>query len=85
MHAILTRKGSADYGPMNGRARNRINRVLITCNWDDMLRVARSLKIGTVGAVELMRSLQGGSRASRHGRALAELGRAIKTLLTVLT
>jgi hypothetical protein len=58
---------SADYGPMNGLARNRINRELITRNWDDMLRVAGSLKMGTVGAVEVMRSLQSGSRASRLG------------------
>jgi len=71
---------SADYGLMNGLARNRINRELIARNWDDMLRVAGSLKMGTVGAVELMRSLQGGSRASRLGQALAELGRIPKTV-----
>jgi len=71
---------SADYGLMNGLARNRINRELNARNWDDMLRVAGSLKMGTVGAVELMRSLQGGSRASRLGQALAELGRIPKTV-----
>jgi hypothetical protein len=51
-----------------------------------MLRVAGSLKMGTVGAVELMRSLQSGSRAFRLGQALAELGRIPKTvhLLTQL-
>src|SRR5438445_11762808 len=65
---------------MNGLARNRINRELITRNWDDMLRMAGSLKMSTVGAVELMRSLQGGSRASRLGQALAELGRIPKTV-----
>src|SRR2546429_9622540 len=36
--------------------------------------------MGRVGAVELMRSLQGGSRASRLGQALAELGRMPKTI-----
>jgi TnpA family transposase len=71
---------SADYGPMNGLARNGINRELIARNWDDMLRVAGSLKMGTVGALELMRSLQSGSRASRLGQALAELGRIPKTV-----
>ena len=65
---------------MNGLARNRINRELIARNWDDMLRVAGSLKMGTVGAVELMRSLESGSRASRLGQALAELGRIPKTV-----
>jgi TnpA family transposase len=65
---------------LNGLARNRINRDLIVRNWDDMLRVAGSLKMGTVGAVELLRSLQGGSRASTLGLALAELGRIPKTM-----
>jgi TnpA family transposase len=66
---------------MNGLARNRINRELITRNWDDMLRVAGSLRMGTLGPVELMRSLQGGSRASRLGQALAELGRIPNTVI----
>jgi hypothetical protein len=65
---------------MNGLARNRINRELITRNWDDSLRMASSLNMGTVGAVELIRSLQGGSRASRLGEALAEQGRIPKTV-----
>ena len=38
----------ADYGPLNGLARNRINSDLIVRKWDDMLRVAGSLKMSTV-------------------------------------
>lgn len=48
----------ADYGALNGLARNRINSNLITDHWDDMLRVAGSLKSGTVHATDLMRALQ---------------------------
>ena len=31
-------------------ARNQVNTELIANNWDDMLRVAGSLKLGTVSA-----------------------------------
>ncbi len=44
----------ADYGPLDGLARNRINSNLITDHWDDMLRVAGSLKLGTVHATDMM-------------------------------
>ena len=45
---------TADYGPLNDIARRRINTNLITRNWDDLLRVAWSLKLGVVNAHELM-------------------------------
>ncbi len=54
--------------------------TLIERNWDDLLRVAGSLKMGTVSASELMRALQGGSRLSTLGRAIGEVGRIAKTL-----
>jgi len=53
-------------------SRNRINTRLIAQHWDDLLRVAGSLKMGTVGAIELMRSFQGKSRHSALARASAE-------------
>jgi len=71
---------TADYGALNSVARNRLDTGLITRHWDDLLRVAGSLKMGTVGAIELMRSLQGGSRQSTLARAIGELGRIPKTL-----
>ena len=46
----------ADYGPLNGLVRHRINLDLIARNWDDMLRVAGSLKLGTVSASTLIRA-----------------------------
>ena len=70
----------ADYGPLDGLARHRINTELIGEQWEDILRVAGSLSTGTVRASELMRVLQGGGRPSRLGRAIAELGRIAKTL-----
>lgn len=77
----------ADYGPLDGVARNTLDTELIADNWDEMLRVAGSLKLGTVSASELMRSLQGprrqrgsGGRPSTLARAIAELGRIAKSL-----
>src|SRR5579859_1217339 len=49
----------ADYGLLNGLARSPINRNLIEQNWDDILRVAGSLKMNTVNVTELLRALQG--------------------------
>jgi TnpA family transposase len=70
----------ADYGPLNGLARQRIKIARIARNWDDLLRVAGSLKMGNVRASELIRGLQGGGRPSTLGRAIGELGRVAKTL-----
>lgn len=71
---------NADYDVLNNLARQRINALLIKQNWDDLLRVAGSLKWGTIRASELMRSLLKGSRPSTLTRALGELGRIAKTL-----
>ena len=75
---------AADYGQLDGIARNRINVRLIEKSWDDLLRVAGSLKTGTVGAHEIMRLLTRGGGPSRSAstlaRAVAEVGRVAKTL-----
>ncbi|TFB74783.1 hypothetical protein E3O21_14475 [Cryobacterium flavum] len=66
---------TANYGPLNGPARNQINTDLITTHWDDLLRVAGSLATGTVQASELLRVLQGGGRPTPLGRAWREYQR----------
>ena len=71
---------TADYGPLNGLARNRINIDLVTQNWEDVLRRAGSLKLGRIHAGAIMRVLQVKDRPTTLARALAELGRVIKTL-----
>jgi len=70
----------ANYGALDGLVRSRINVDLITNNWDDLLRVAGSLKLGTVSASELMRTLLGGKNPTTLSRAIGELGRIAKTL-----
>ena len=71
---------SADYGALNEVGRHRLSLGLIARNWDDMLRVAGSLKLGKVSASELTRSLLRSHRPSTLARAIAELGRIPKTL-----
>jgi TnpA family transposase len=71
---------TTDYGVLNGLARQRVNTDLISKNWDDLLRVAGSLKMNTICASELIRSLLRGKRPSVLTRAIAELGRIPKTL-----
>jgi TnpA family transposase len=70
----------ADYGPLNGVARHRINTPLIREHWDDLLRLAGSLKLGVVQATSIMRTLQIGERPTKLAQAVAELGRIDKTI-----
>ncbi|MBM4029666.1 MAG: Tn3 family transposase, partial [Planctomycetes bacterium] len=70
----------ADYESLEALARQRINARLIERNWDDLLRLAGSLKLGRIRASELVRSLLSSNRPSTLARALRELGRISKTL-----
>ncbi len=69
-----------DYGPLNELGRHVVNARLIHAHWDDMLRLAGSLKLGKVKATAVMRTLQRAGSLSGLGRAVAELGRVEKTL-----
>ena len=53
---------------------------LIEQNWDDLFRVAGSLKLGTVSATEIMRALHRGRKPSTIAKAIGELGKITKTL-----
>ncbi len=69
-----------DYGPLNELGRHVVNARLIHDHWDDMLRLAGSLKLGKVKATAVMRTLRRAGSLSGLGRAVAELGRVEKTL-----
>jgi TnpA family transposase len=73
----------ADYGELNAIARQRISLQLIAAHWDDLLRLAGSLKLGRVPATGIMRTLQVGDKPTRLAQALAEFGRIDKTLHTL--
>ncbi len=72
--------GKADYGALDELAAQRVNVALIVQHWEDLLRLAGSLKLGTVQAAGLIRTLQTKNRLTKLARALEELGRLIKTL-----
>lgn len=70
----------ADYGSFESIVRHKINMQRIAESWDDLLRLAGSLKLGRVSATGIMRTLQVGDRSTRIAQALAEFGRIEKTL-----
>ena len=70
----------ADYSPLNGVSRHRINSDLILQHWDNLLRLAGSLKLGLVQATSIMRTLQVGDRPTKLAQAVAEVGRIDKTI-----
>jgi len=70
----------AHYGPLDGLARHHVNTRLLAGNWDEICRLAASLRAGTVTASAMLRTLQRGPNPSSLARALAELGRVVKTL-----
>ena len=75
----------ADYGPMNAFSRHHLKLDQPEKYWEDCLRTAGSLKMGTIGATELIRSLLHQKRPSSLGKAIAELGKAVKTIHALRT
>lgn len=53
--------------------------MLIADQWDELLRLAGSLKLGTVQAPDILRTLTRVQTPTALGQAAAELGRIAKT------
>jgi len=70
----------ADYGALNPVAAHQLSHERIRAHWPDMLRVAGSLHTGTVAGYDLLRMLGRDGRPTPLGGAIAEYGRAAKTL-----
>ncbi len=70
----------ADYGPLAELASNYVNTERIVHHWDDMLCVTGSLKLGTIQASELIRSLLKSERPTSLALAIMEVGRINKTV-----
>jgi len=72
-----------DYPTLSGMIGGKINWKLIREHWDDLLRLAGSIKQGTVTASLMLRKL--GSYPRQNGLAvtLRELGRIERTLFTL--
>ena len=70
----------ADYGALNHIAAGVIRLDLIRDHWEDLIRLAGSLKLGHLQAAGVMRTLQVKDKPTTLARALSELGRVVKTL-----
>ena len=70
----------ADYGILNKIARSRINTKKIERHWDDMLRVAASLKMGSISAPTLIKTLLRTEKPSSLAQAIINLGKINKTI-----
>ncbi len=70
---------NANYGPLDKIARGVIKEHLIEDNWDDMMRIAGSLKLGTIRASELMKTLLKSDKPSSLAKAIKEVGRINKS------
>jgi TnpA family transposase len=62
----------ANYGPLDKLASNCVNTERVAHHWDDMLRIAGSLKLGTIQASELIRSLLKSERPSSLALAIMD-------------
>lgn len=71
---------TSTYPHLRPLLKGRIKRSLILSRWDDMVRVAGSLKLGWVTASLLLSKLQAYPRRNALSVALQEYGRLIKTL-----
>ena len=71
---------NADYAAFNALSQNIVNVPRLYAEWDEMLRVAGSLKTGTVRPSQLMRLFSSAAPASSLTKAIQDLGRIGKTL-----
>ncbi|AJK18554.1 Tn3 family transposase [Yersinia pseudotuberculosis] len=71
---------SANYGALDELARGCADLSKAENQWDEMMRTAGSLKLGTIHASELIRSLLKSSRPSGLAQAIMAVGRVNKTL-----
>ena len=70
---------TADYKMLNEVSQNKINTTRIEKNWDEILRVAGSLKSGKVNATELTKALQRNGQPTELGKTIIEYGKVYKT------
>ncbi len=71
---------NADYGALDKFSQNKLREEFIAKHWDDMLRIAGSLKLSTVNPTSLIQMLQRNGNPTLLGRAVGEFGRIHKTL-----
>jgi TnpA family transposase len=76
---------AADYGPLQPLFRNFVNLDLIAEQWDELVRLAASLKDRLSPAHVVMQRLINAPAADRLASALSHLGRLVKTIHIYVT
>ena len=76
---IYIPKGDASYDPLKSIIGGKINLKIIEEQWDEILRLAASIKKGTVTASLMLRKLGSYPRQNGLAMALRELGRIERT------
>jgi TnpA family transposase len=79
---LYTFNNPKQYGSLSGLVAGRVDASLIQRNWDEMLRVAASIREGKVSGSLLVSKLAAYPRQSELALALRELGRTERTLFT---
>jgi TnpA family transposase len=70
----------ANYGDFDKSGIHKINIPLIAQQWEDILRLVGSLKLGEVSPMGIMHTLRIADKPTKLARAIAEIGRIEKTL-----
>jgi TnpA family transposase len=78
-HRLYLLDEVGEYGPLNTLLFGQVKSKLIVEQWDEMRRVASSIRHGTVSATLLMRKLAAYPRQNQVARALTEMGKLERT------
>jgi TnpA family transposase len=70
----------ARYGPLEPMFRARVDVDLIEEQWDQLVRLAASMKHRTAKTQDVMQRLMHSSPSDRLAKALTALGRLVKTI-----
>ncbi|BAC12442.1 transposase for Tn1546 (divided with OB0485, OB0486, and OB0487) [Oceanobacillus iheyensis HTE831] len=82
---LFTLEKASEYPKLESIFRGQINTKIIKVNYDDVLRLANSIREGTVTASLLMGKLGSYSRQNSLATALREMGRIEKLFLFLIT
>src|SRR6516225_11592874 len=80
---LLTFRNPKQYGALKDLIADQVDEDLIQRNWDDVLRLASSIREGKVSASLLVSKLAAYPRHSEVALALREVGRIERTLFTL--
>ena len=70
----------ADYGPLASMIGGAVDLGLVEENWDEVLRLAASIRAGTVPPSVILRKIAAFPRQNALSKALREIGRVERSI-----